>query len=473
VPDPLVLAVFVAGTFLMRSAGCAINDYADRDIDPHVARTSERPLAAGLVSPREALYVAGGLSLVAFGLVLLMNTLTILLSVVGLLLAATYPFAKRYTHLPQVHLGAAFGWAVPMAFAAQANALPPTAWLLYLAAILWATIYDTMYAMADRPEDLKIGVKSTAILFGDADLFILAVLQGLFTITLAVVGHQAGLGWPFAIGLMTAVGFMVYHQRLIADREAPHLDPLGTRRDQLARQLGHGVPGRDDVVDQRHAPPGHSRIDLERPPDVAPPCRRIQAALRGGVTQPTRGMGAQRRIEPPRDRPRQLSRLVVAAHAQPAWVQRHRDHHFRWRGSDRLQMGHEQLAEQPRMTETAGELQLLHQAIERWRVEIGGARRREGRPAPAASACRAPRAGRQRQRADRAGVPDAGQCVGTGVTQVARAIATTAAEQAARREERELYIIYTSVYQGDPSRLTAASCRLPCAPAQSLWAQPR
>jgi len=219
VPDPLVLVVFVAGTFLMRSAGCAINDYADRDFDPHVARTRERPLAAGLISPREALYVAGGLSLVAFGLVLLMNTLTILLSVVGVLLAVTYPFAKRYTHLPQVHLGAAFGWAVPMAFAAQANALPPTAWLLYLAAILWATIYDTMYAMADRPEDLKIGVKSTAILFGDADLFILAVLQGLFTITLAVVGHQADLGWPFAIGLMTAVGFMVYHQRLIADRE--------------------------------------------------------------------------------------------------------------------------------------------------------------------------------------------------------------------------------------------------------------
>ena len=221
IPDPLVLLVFVAGTFLMRSAGCAINDYADRDIDPHVARTRDRPLAAGLVTPREALYVAGGLSLAAFGLVLLMNSLTILLSVVGLLLAATYPYAKRYTHLPQVHLGAAFGWAVPMAFAAQADALPPTAWLLYLAAILWATIYDTMYAMADRPEDLKIGVKSTAILFGDADLFILAVLQGLFTITLAVVGHQAGLGWPFAAGLTVAVGFMVYHQRLIADREPP------------------------------------------------------------------------------------------------------------------------------------------------------------------------------------------------------------------------------------------------------------
>ena len=220
-PDQASFVIFMLGVVVMRSAGCVINDYADRDFDPHVARTSERPLAAGLISPREALYVAGGLSLVAFGLVLLMNSLTILLSVVGLLLAATYPFAKRYTHLPQVHLGAAFGWAVPMAFAAQANALPPIAWLLYLAAILWATIYDTMYAMADRPEDLKIGVKSTAILFGDADLFILAVLQGLFTITLAVVGHQAGLGWPFAVGLMTAVGFMVYHQRLIADREPP------------------------------------------------------------------------------------------------------------------------------------------------------------------------------------------------------------------------------------------------------------
>ncbi len=219
VPDPLVLVVFVLGTFLMRSAGCAINDYADRDFDPHVARTSDRPLAAGLITPREALYVAAALSVAAFLLVLLMNGLTIALSVVGLLLAASYPFAKRYTHLPQVHLGAAFGWAVPMGFAAQAGELTPTAWLLYLAAILWATIYDTMYAMADRPEDLKIGVKSTAILFGDADLFILAVLQGLFTIALAVVGHQAGLGWPFAIGLTVAVGFMVHHQRMIADRE--------------------------------------------------------------------------------------------------------------------------------------------------------------------------------------------------------------------------------------------------------------
>jgi 4-hydroxybenzoate polyprenyltransferase len=219
VPDTLVLAVFVAGTFLMRSAGCAINDYADRDIDGHVARTHDRPVASGLVSPREALAVAATFALAAFALVLLMNALTIALSVVGVLLAASYPFAKRYTHLPQVHLGAAFGWAVPMAFAAQAGALPPLAWLLYLGAILWATIYDTMYAMADRPEDLKIGVKSTAILFGDADRAILLLLQVLMVVDLALVGHHAGLGWPYGLGVATAAGFMVHHQWLIRDRE--------------------------------------------------------------------------------------------------------------------------------------------------------------------------------------------------------------------------------------------------------------
>jgi 4-hydroxybenzoate polyprenyltransferase len=218
-PDTLVLVVFIAGTFLMRSAGCAINDYADRDFDGHVSRTRDRPLAAGLVTPREALTVAAVLSLVAFVLVLLMNWLTIALSVVGLLLAASYPYAKRYTYLPQVHLGAAFGWAVPMAFAAQSGALPPIAWLLYLAAILWATIYDTMYAMVDRPDDIKIGIKSTAILFGDADLSILALLQGLFVIDMALVGQQAGLGLPYAVSLAVAVLFMIYHQRLIAERE--------------------------------------------------------------------------------------------------------------------------------------------------------------------------------------------------------------------------------------------------------------
>lgn len=217
-PDPLVLVVFVAGTFLMRSAGCAINDYADRDFDGHVARTRDRPLAAGLLDPREALAVAAVLALAAFGLVLLMNPLTIALSVVGVLLAALYPFAKRHTHLPQVVLGAAFGWAVPMAFAAQAGALPPLAWLLYLGAILWATVYDTMYAMADRPEDLKIGVKSTAILFGDADRAIVGLLQLLLLIDLALVGQQAERGWPYALGLVVAAGFMLYHQWLIRDR---------------------------------------------------------------------------------------------------------------------------------------------------------------------------------------------------------------------------------------------------------------
>ncbi|HEY5791082.1 MAG TPA: 4-hydroxybenzoate octaprenyltransferase [Gammaproteobacteria bacterium] len=219
VPEPLVLAVFCAGTFLMRSAGCAINDYADRDFDGHVARTRERPLAAGRVSPREALAVAAVLALLAFALVLLMNRLTIQLAFVGALLAATYPFTKRLTHLPQVYLGATFGWAVPMAFAAQSGALPLLAWLLYLAAIVWAVIYDTMYAMADRPDDLKIGVKSTAILFGRADRLVIGLLQGLLLLLLVLVGHLAGRGWPYACGLFVAASYMLHHQWLIRTRD--------------------------------------------------------------------------------------------------------------------------------------------------------------------------------------------------------------------------------------------------------------
>jgi 4-hydroxybenzoate polyprenyltransferase len=160
-PDPLVVFVFAAGVVLLRSAGCVINDYADREFDPHVARTRERPIAAGKVTPTEALVLCGVLALVAFALVLLMNSLTVWLSLAGGLLAATYPFMKRYTHLPQVYLGAAFGWAVPMAFAAQTGGVPKTAWLLFVATVLWATAYDTMYGMVDREDDLKIGVKST------------------------------------------------------------------------------------------------------------------------------------------------------------------------------------------------------------------------------------------------------------------------------------------------------------------------
>ncbi|MGQ0594745.1 MAG: UbiA family prenyltransferase, partial [Gammaproteobacteria bacterium] len=160
-PDAGVVAVFVLGVVLMRSAGCVINDYADRRFDPHVARTRDRPIAAGKVGPREALYVFLALVTLAYLLVLTMNAETILLAFGGALLAATYPFSKRYTYLPQVHLGMAFGWAVPMAFAAETGGTPRIAWLLYIATVLWAVVYDTMYAMADREEDIRAGVKST------------------------------------------------------------------------------------------------------------------------------------------------------------------------------------------------------------------------------------------------------------------------------------------------------------------------
>ena len=222
VPDPLVLVVFVAGTFLMRSAGCAINDYADRDFDGHVARTRDRPLAAGLLDPREALAVAAALALAAFGLVLLMNPLTIALSVVGVLLAALYPFAKRHTHLPQVVLGAAFGWAVPMAFAAQAGSLPKMAWLLYVAAILWAVAYDTMYSMVDRDDDLKLGVKSTAILFGDYDRLMVGLFQLLFLLALLLAGLDLELSGHYYVGLGAAALLLLYQQFLIADRVPEH-----------------------------------------------------------------------------------------------------------------------------------------------------------------------------------------------------------------------------------------------------------
>ncbi len=218
-PDPLVLAVFLAGVVLMRSAGCVINDFADRHFDPHVARTRDRPIAAGRVSPREALILFAVLCLAAFGLVLLMNRLTILLSVVAVVLAAVYPFTKRVTHLPQVVLGAAFGWAIPMAFAAQAGELPRVAWLLFVVNILWSVAYDTLYAMVDREDDLKIGVKSTAILFGEADRLVVAVLQLLVLLGLSLVGSLAGLGGFYAIGLLVAALLALYQQYLIRGRD--------------------------------------------------------------------------------------------------------------------------------------------------------------------------------------------------------------------------------------------------------------
>ena len=217
-PDLMVLTVFVLGVALMRSAGCVINDYADRDFDQHVARTRDRPIVAGEVSPAEALLLFVSLSTAAFLLVLLMNSLTVWLSLAGGLLAASYPFMKRYTHFPQVYLGAAFGWAVPMAFAAQTGEVPRTAWLLFIATVLWATAYDTMYGMVDREDDRKIGVKSTAILFGDADRAIIGVIQLLALFALALTGQAAGLGAYYYFGLLLAAGLALYQQFLIRER---------------------------------------------------------------------------------------------------------------------------------------------------------------------------------------------------------------------------------------------------------------
>ncbi len=218
-PDPLVLAVFTLGVVLMRSAGCIINDYADRDFDPHVERTKLRPIASGKVLAVEALAVFITLCLIAFGLVLMLNAYTVILSFGGAFLAASYPFMKRYTHLPQAYLGIAFGWAVPMAFAAQLNTIPPVAWVMYLAVVLWALVYDTMYAMVDKDDDLKIGVKSTAILFGDYDRHIMAVLQLAIIGLLIAVGLMKHLGWIYYAGLALAAGLSVYQQRLIYRRD--------------------------------------------------------------------------------------------------------------------------------------------------------------------------------------------------------------------------------------------------------------
>jgi len=218
-PDIDVLIVFVLGVFLMRSAGCAINDYADRKIDSKVDRTKNRPITTGKVSGEEALIVFMVLSFLAFFLVLFMNKLTIFLSVGGVLLAISYPFMKRYHYLPQVHLGAAFGWAVPMAYAAQANELTQITWLLFFATILWATAYDTMYAMVDRDDDIKIGVKSTAILFGGADKMIIGVIQCVLILDLIFIGQQLKLSGLYFLGIFVASGFAIYQQYLIKDRD--------------------------------------------------------------------------------------------------------------------------------------------------------------------------------------------------------------------------------------------------------------
>ncbi|HZH43478.1 MAG TPA: 4-hydroxybenzoate octaprenyltransferase [Lysobacter sp.] len=201
VPPLWTLAVFSAGVWLTRSAGCVINDYADRWLDPHVERTRHRPLATGAVRGREALLLFAALMLLAFALVLTLNRLTVLLSFVGVALAATYPYLKRYTYFPQVYLGLAFGWGIPMAFAAVRGEVPALAWLLYVANIFWTTAYDTWYAMVDRDDDVRMGAKSTAILFGDLDLVAQGVLYALLLAALALVGRNAQLGLPYWIAL--------------------------------------------------------------------------------------------------------------------------------------------------------------------------------------------------------------------------------------------------------------------------------
>jgi len=217
-PDTGVTLVFVLGVVLLRAAGCVINDYADRDFDPRVARTRSRPIAAGKVEPREALILFVVLCLIAFMLVLTMNWFTIGLSLVGAVLVAIYPFMKRHTYLPQIFLGLAFGWAIPMSFAAQTGEVPQVAWLLLIATVLWATAYDSMYAMVDIEDDLKIGVKSTAILFGDADRIIIGSIQVMFLLTMWIVGNKLELGLFYFLGLLAATGLGVYQQWLIRDR---------------------------------------------------------------------------------------------------------------------------------------------------------------------------------------------------------------------------------------------------------------
>ena len=219
VPSLKNLVIFVLGVIVMRAAGCVINDFADRKIDGKVKRTKDRPLATGAVSSKEAIGLFIGLCLIAFALVLMTDPLTIKLSVGGLILAFCYPFMKRHTHLPQVVLGAAFAWGIPMAYAAEAGEIHQGVWLLYLAVVLWTVAYDTFYAMVDRDDDLKIGVKSTAILFGEQDRLMTGVLQLMTTYALVLVGDRFDLGGLYYLGVAVAAGLFIYQQWLIRFRK--------------------------------------------------------------------------------------------------------------------------------------------------------------------------------------------------------------------------------------------------------------
>lgn len=218
-PDGGLFVIFVLGVVVMRSAGCVLNDFADRNIDPYVERTRDRPIASGAVTPTEALLLFVALSLIAIGLATLLNRQAQLLAVAAAILTVVYPFIKRYVSIPQFFLGAAFGWAVPMAFAAQTGEASQLGWLVFALALVWAVIYDTFYAMVDRPDDLKVGVKSTAILFGDLDLFVIGGLQVLMLFGLILVADMAELGLWYYLGVGVAGILMAYHQWLARGRD--------------------------------------------------------------------------------------------------------------------------------------------------------------------------------------------------------------------------------------------------------------
>jgi 4-hydroxybenzoate polyprenyltransferase len=218
-PDQGLFVVFMAGVFVMRSAGCVLNDFVDRKIDPYVERTRARPLATGAVTPFEALTLFVALGLIAVGLATMLNRQAQLLAVVGAALTVAYPFIKRYVSIPQFVLGAAFGWAAPMAFAAQTGRTPELAWLVFGTVLIWAVIYDTFYAMVDREDDRKIGVKSTAVLFGEVDLFVIAGLQGLMIVALALIGYRAELGFWYYLSVLVSAGLMAWHLWLARDRK--------------------------------------------------------------------------------------------------------------------------------------------------------------------------------------------------------------------------------------------------------------
>ncbi len=218
-PDPHVFLVFVLGTVLTRSAGCAINDYADRNFDGHVQRTRDRPLVTGQLDPLEALALCMSLGLIALGLVLTLDELTQKMALVGGALLMTYPFMKRFFPLPQFYLGAAFTWSVPMAYAAHTGAVPRMAWLLFIAGLLWTMAYDTMYAMVDREDDRKLGVRSSALLFGDADRFIIGIMQLMTLFALWLAGRELELGLWYGLGLAVAAIFALYQQYLIRERK--------------------------------------------------------------------------------------------------------------------------------------------------------------------------------------------------------------------------------------------------------------